>query len=300
MLPTRSPLSLIIHLAFFTTSCTALSAIKEIAPGVLYEQQAENEKMIKHILYIDPQKNLIQLHTSDPRLPAKTTRQLCTQHNALAAINGGFFDYVANNKLHEISIRLLEFIGHANYQAKPVFALKENEQWRSHSLLPTGAIGWQSNGNKWIISTIKTHGKPINNKKTSIADENNHDITEKWQNMDYILAGTPLLVRNNKIIDYTQTRISPFYTNRYTRTAVGITADGKWLLIVVNACTIPELARIMLKLNCVDALNLDGGRSSTMIIDDEIVNDLSSGEYSLFRYERPISNCITIQSRTKN
>ncbi|MBE5818285.1 MAG: phosphodiester glycosidase family protein [Clostridiales bacterium] len=64
-----------------------------------------------------------------------------------------------------------------------------------------------------------------------------------------------------------------FGYTRHPRTAIGITKDGNIVLAVVdgrqpelsNGATLSDLADIMLELGAVDALNLDGGGSSTMI-----------------------------------
>jgi exopolysaccharide biosynthesis protein len=49
-----------------------------------------------------------------------------------------------------------------------------------------------------------------------------------------------------------------------------------------------EFARIMRDLGAVDALNLDGGGSSTMVVQGEVVNRPSDGR------ERSISSAILI------
>ena len=59
--------------------------------------------------------------------------------------------------------------------------------------------------------------------------------------------------------------------DRHPRTAVGIGTEGDVVLVVVDGrneksagVTLHELALIMKSLGCHDALNLDGGGSSTM------------------------------------
>ncbi len=61
---------------------------------------------------------------------------------------------------------------------------------------------------------------------------------------------------------------------RHPRTAAGVTADGRSLILVVIdgrqpahsiGVTLPELADIMIGLGAADALNLDGGGSSTFV-----------------------------------
>ncbi|MBN1241492.1 MAG: phosphodiester glycosidase family protein [Spirochaetales bacterium] len=63
---------------------------------------------------------------------------------------------------------------------------------------------------------------------------------------------------------------------RHPRTAAGITADGSLLLVVADGrsfalgpgLTLEELSDIFLDLDCVDAINLDGGGSSVLVLGD--------------------------------
>lgn len=65
---------------------------------------------------------------------------------------------------------------------------------------------------------------------------------------------------------------------RAPRTSIGVKGDGSVLLVVVDGradlvhsvgATLRELAQIMLNLGCVSALNMDGGGSSVMFVNDE-------------------------------
>ncbi len=56
--------------------------------------------------------------------------------------------------------------------------------------------------------------------------------------------------------------------------------------------TIEELAGLMIELECRDALNLDGGGSTTMVISDKIVNNPSDQTG-----ERPVSDALLIYPR---
>ena len=92
-------------------------------------------------------------------------------------------------------------------------------------------------------------------------------------------------------------------TSRQPRTAVGATADGKLLLLVCDGrnmrgsagFTLVELADKMIALGAVDAVNLDGGGSSTMVgCDGTVLNRPSDTGSAETIVERKISTAIVI------
>jgi Phosphodiester glycosidase len=79
-----------------------------------------------------------------------------------------------------------------------------------------------------------------------------------------------------------------FVAGRQPRTLAGVRPDGTLLLVTVDGrlpgwsvgMTLPEAARLMRSLGARDALNLDGGGSTGMVVRGEVVNRPSdrSGE----------------------
>ncbi len=74
-----------------------------------------------------------------------------------------------------------------------------------------------------------------------------------------------------------------FGDTRHPRTAVGIKPDGTVVIMVVdgrqsdvsNGASLADLAELFASLGCIDAINLDGGGSSTFVLKDE------SGNYNV-------------------
>ena len=73
----------------------------------------------------------------------------------------------------------------------------------------------------------------------------------------------------------------PRFEGRNPRSAVGFSKDSSTLyLVVVDSSrpatdvgmTLVELARLMLQLGAHDAMNFDGGGSTTMVVEGKIVN----------------------------
>ncbi|MEO1009476.1 MAG: phosphodiester glycosidase family protein [Planctomycetota bacterium] len=81
-----------------------------------------------------------------------------------------------------------------------------------------------------------------------------------------------------------------FSTDRHPRTAIGLTSEQEIVLVAVDGrqpgfslgASLRELAEIMRRLGCVTAINVDGGGSTTMVIQTEdeapqLVNSPSGG-----------------------
>ena len=92
-------------------------------------------------------------------------------------------------------------------------------------------------------------------------------------------------------------------TSRQPRTAVGATADGKLLLLVCDGrgmrgsegFTLAELADKLLALGAVEAINLDGGGSSTMVgCDGTVLNRPSDTGDAETIVQRAVSTAIVI------
>lgn len=93
------------------------------------------------------------------------------------------------------------------------------------------------------------------------------------EDLQYIISSGPRLVTGGKA-DYTleyQLDGPRFKTDKAERIAVGSTADGLMIMVSVEEATIQQMREIMLALECVDAINMDGGASAAMYCDGEFV-----------------------------
>lgn len=104
-----------------------------------------------------------------------------------------------------------------------------------------------------------------------------------WEDVFDAVGGMPILVQDGQIVAET---CSSSFCRRNPRTAIGWTANGRVLLVVIDGrrprwsvgASLGELARIMQELGAVQSLNLDGGGSSVMWVDGEVVNKPSDGQ----------------------
>jgi hypothetical protein len=103
-----------------------------------------------------------------------------------------------------------------------------------------------------------------------------------WPGILETSGGNPTLVRNGRVLSGNVDGTTPFH-RRNPRTAVGATGDGRLLLVTVDGrqpghsvgMTLRELAELFVSLGARSAINLDGGGSTTMVIDGTIVNRVS-------------------------
>jgi hypothetical protein len=125
-------------------------------------------------------------------------------------------------------------------------------------------------------------------------------ITPDISNLKMAMGGGAVLVENGKI----PASFSHNIPGQNPRTAVGFSSDKKTMILVVvdgrqaqsRGVTQQELAELMVKLGASDAVNLDGGGSSTMVVrplgekQPKLANSVSEG------VQRPVPNGIGIFS----
>lgn len=115
------------------------------------------------------------------------------------------------------------------------------------------------------------------------------------------LAAGPVLVEAGREVEYDVQ--DSFYTGRHPRTLIGKRADGSVLLVVIDGrfkgqadgVTIAEEAFIARQLGLVDALNLDGGGSSTLWTERKgVLNHPYDNRRFDHAGERGVPNCIVM------
>jgi len=120
-----------------------------------------------------------------------------------------------------------------------------------------------------------------------------------WKLVEAI-GGLPRIVRDGRISIENQNEggSESFTNNRHPRTAIGFNADtSRFYFVTVDGrqpgysegMTLPELANFMRELGCVQALNLDGGGSTTMVARGQVMNRPSDATG-----ERAVANALML------
>lgn len=129
-------------------------------------------------------------------------------------------------------------------------------------------------------------------------------LGSEWDKTQHALGAGPMLIKNNSV--FLTTKMEEFGPDvaggRAPRTAIGLKDDGHILAVVVDGrqdssigMSLLELALFMQELGARDAMNLDGGGSSEMVIQGKIVNKPSD------KRERRVGNALVIiPSRVAN
>ena len=118
------------------------------------------------------------------------------------------------------------------------------------------------------------------------------------------IGGAPLLIKDNQVIslnDMKKELLPSDILSTIARTAIGYTDDNKMIIFVCDGeqsgsqgATLEELAQIMKELGCTNALNLDGGASSTMIAGGSCLNNPSGGS------QRPVVSAIMFAKKVES
>ncbi len=198
--------------------------------------------------------------------PAKRilTSDFARQADALAAINGTFFDMKNGGS------RML-----VKSEGKVVNPTQE------HSERNGGAITIDG-------STVKiVAGDPVN---------------PKWDaelTAPEVMVSGPLLITNNQLAPLSQ---RTFNTATHPRSAVGLTADNRLLFVTVDGrqetavgVSLFALTTLMQTLGATDALNLDGGGSTTLYVKGQAENGIVN-KPSDKTGERTVANALLLKA----
>lgn len=224
----------------------------------------------------------------------------------VVVVNGTFFSFETNRNLNLV-IKDGKVVAH---NIGSVYDKRDEVYY----YVTRSAIGIDKEGNAdvaWIYSDsakaqayavqfpANRWGKTPAQSVKDIAAKN--DI-QKWS-MQTAIAGGPSLIRDGHIaITNEQERMfrGKQIEDKHPRTAMGYTADGKLIILVVqgrmpgiaDGASLAEEARILKELGCYEALNMDGGGSSCLLVNGKETIKPSDKEG-----QRPVPAVFMIQRK---
>ncbi|PWJ43819.1 phosphodiester glycosidase family protein [Sediminitomix flava] len=177
-----------------------------------------------------------------------------------------------------------------------------------------GAIGFMENGEVelgWVYNTTSRsetyfYPQPAPNSTAvaplEIPSASFPENGKMWE-PHMAVGGGPVLVKDGILIENYDPEV--FYSDitdskDTPRTVIGYTEDNHLICMVVDGrqthsrgLPLVEVAKLMMDLGCVDVMNLDGGGSSAMVVNGQVLNKPSDGK------ERPVPTVLMITKAPK-
>ena len=193
------------------------------------------------------------------------TSSFAEEYGALAAINGSFFDMDkgGNVSYFEINDSVI------NSTRTP------GVKWAVNDSIINAAIILQ-----------RDHTLTIEAAKPELCYEHS-------DNEAFVMVSGPLLIKDSILKELPHMN---FMDKRHPRTCIGITGESIIFITIdgrseqAAGMNLPELQEFLLSLGCLEAINLDGGGSTTMWIKDQGIVNKPSDKTG----ERPVANALLI------
>tara|TARA_Y100000768_G_scaffold95990_1_gene69865 strand:+ start:834 stop:1766 length:933 start_codon:yes stop_codon:yes gene_type:complete len=224
-----------------------------------------------------PSNNKLEILVSNDDDGLETPSEIALNRNASVVINGGYF------ARGQKPMRHIGLLKSKNILIEPASnsVFRENIRYNinrgAFGILKDNSIdiSWASTRNDSIFSW----SFPFQNRPGKPASVN-YNFSEFWDVKEAIHAG-PVLIRNGKINLSTEQEV--FFNTPVDgvqpRSAIGYKKNGDIIMMVVDGRQVDsrgvylkELAMLMSQFDCEEALNLDGGGSSALVINGNLVN----------------------------
>ena len=208
----------------------------------------------------------------------ETLTQFSKNKKARVVVNGGYF---LIDKTPTEHVGLL-YVNNRTVAPATKSVLRNNKRY----FTARGALGFLNDGGidiAWVTSrndSLFNFSEPLENQPEKPVDSFDFSKAETWVVDDAIHAG-PVLMHDGKIRVTSNEEV--FFGSTipkiHPRTAAGYRKSGELVLLVVDGrqvdsrgVDLQELAILMRDLGCVEAINLDGGGSSAMVVDGKLLN----------------------------
>jgi exopolysaccharide biosynthesis protein len=232
----------------------------------------------------------------------------------LVVVNGTFFSFETNQNLNLVITdgKLVSYMVHSiagrgkdtfTYRHPIGSAIGISKKGKADiAWILTDSISQTAVASQWSIPAIKDSIQNPQRKyllqETSVPQ---HLGFEKW-NMRTAIGGGPVLLQNGevKITNNEELKFAGKAINdKHPRTAMGYTKDNRLVILVIegrnanaHGATLEQEAQLLKDLGCVEALNLDGGGSSCLLINGKETIKPSDKEG-----QRPVPAVFLIKGR---
>ena len=212
-----------------------------------------------------------------------------TGTNAYAGINGGYFDINSSTSYSAVVYPLELKAQNVSLLSRNVTVYPATRSFFSldHNLNMSVDWIWHFDATLDGLYTFET---PAPNAEGTPASVPVRADGKSYDSLLVGIGGGPTLVKNGQVnVTYYE---EVFFgsgvglENRDPRTGVGFTGDRHAILLVADGrqtgsegVSLPELAQIFIDLECVQAMNLDGGGSSQMAVGGTLINRPEGGTY---------------------
>ena len=208
----------------------------------------------------------------------ETLTQFSQNKKARVVVNGGYF---LMDKTPTEHVGLL-YVNNRTVAPATRSVLRNNKRY----FTARGALGFLDDGGidiAWVTSrndSLFNFPEPLENQPEEPVDSFDFSKAETWEVDDAIHAG-PVLMHDGKIRVTSNEEVffGSTIPDIHPRTAAGYRNSGELVLLVVDGrqvdsrgVDLQELAILMRDLGCVEAINLDGGGSSAMVVDGKLLN----------------------------
>ena len=208
----------------------------------------------------------------------ETLTQFSQNKKARVVVNGGYFLIDKTPTEHVV----LLYVNNRTVAPATRSVLRNNKRY----FTARGALGFLDDGGidiAWVTSrndSLFNFSEPVKNQPEEPVDSFDFSKAETWEVDDAIHAG-PVLMHDGKIRVTSNEEVffGSTIPDIHPRTAAGYRNSGELVLLVVDGrqvdsrgVDLQELAILMRDLGCVEAINLDGGGSSAMVVDCKLLN----------------------------
>lgn len=244
----------------------------------------EGKPNIAYYVSADLHEKSLQFSTQTGNGKRLTPTQYYEQENQpLLVMNTTFFEFVHNSNLNVV-------IKEGRLQAYQVHALPlKGKDTLTYRHVFGSAIGI-SKKRKADVAWLYTDStarfayasqQPIQSWKDSIQKHSSRQMLRagrfaKWK-METAVGGGPVLLQNG-VISITNNEELKFagkaINDKHPRSAMGYTADGQLIFLAIQGrfpgkaegATLTQTAQMLQQIGCIEALNLDGGGSSCLLV----------------------------------